>query len=129
MTTSDSQHLTSHLTPPHPVLPAVVVVKPFGCFVEFSVDVPQAAGGQSQGQGHAAPLVGLVHSSEVSWDPLLDIMRDLKVGGTVSGWVGAHANLSVVHRQCASSVPRCTTLCSLRLHPAAAAIDSSVPVA
>ncbi|KAL4458847.1 hypothetical protein ABPG75_013712 [Micractinium tetrahymenae] len=65
----------------------VVVVKPFGCFVEFSVGLPAADADAVWGDQQAAPrstvLVGLVHASEVSWDPRVDIMQAVKVGQQV----------------------------------------------
>jgi hypothetical protein len=50
--------------------PAVVHIKPFGCFVEFAAQMPD---------GQQAPLMGLVHRSEVSWDAATDIMQAVQV--------------------------------------------------
>ena len=68
--------------------PAVVHVKPFGAFLEFGVEVPSFLGGAAQEPGSAgggqqqqqqrAPLVGLVHRSEVSWDPAVDLADALQ---------------------------------------------------
>ena len=67
----------------------MVVVKPFGCFLEFSVPLPSggngssASGDDSSGDSRAASstamLVGLVHASEVSWDPAVDVMLVVQV--------------------------------------------------
>lgn len=48
----------------------MVQVKPFGCFVHFSVEL---AGGEQK------PLVGLVHCSEVAWDPAADVLQAVRV--------------------------------------------------
>lgn len=72
----------------------VVVVKPFGCFVEFAVTLPAQAGAtgepqqaqqeqQEQQQRRQHTVVGLVHSSEVSWNPADDLMQTIKVGQRV----------------------------------------------
>lgn len=64
---------------------AVVHVKPFGAFLEFQAELPSFLG--APGGSERAPLVGLVHRSEVSWDPDVTITDALQVRCGQGGWL------------------------------------------
>ncbi|PRW59921.1 30S ribosomal chloroplastic [Chlorella sorokiniana] len=60
----------------------VVHVKPFGAFLEFQAELPSFMGGTAA-DSERAVLVGLVHRSEVSWDPEVSIADALQIGQQV----------------------------------------------
>ena len=56
----------------------VLDVLPYGCFVEFDVEVEE---------GRQQPVSGLVHLSELSWEFCEDARTIIKVGCCVSATV------------------------------------------
>lgn len=75
----------------------MVHVKPFGAFLEFQAELPSFMAAAAAGGSERAALVGLVHRSEVSWDPQVSITDALQVRcgtGRVrrAGWGRAAVN-------------------------------------
>lgn len=57
----------------------MVHVKPFGAFLEFQAELPSFMAAAAEGGSERAVLVGLMHRSEVSWDPQVSITDVLQV--------------------------------------------------